>query len=141
MAGLRADDYWGLHEAQNGCCALCGQSEDDGAGHLGVDRDRVTLQIRGLLCGSCKCQLLQTPMEPDVLRDIANYLERAWERFTDDCETCETQRWARADSSVGHGHSPLMIHEANGGWTVFAYQCENGHQWTCGWHSADLPMI
>lgn len=48
--GLSLHDYENMEVSQRGQCAIC---HKDGHGHLVVDHDHATGNVRGLLCGKC----------------------------------------------------------------------------------------
>ena len=54
--GIDREQYREMFEAQEGCCAMCGDeaSTDEG---LHVDRDHETGEVRGLLCNRCNTAL------------------------------------------------------------------------------------
>ena len=61
--GLTKEDYNRLLAQQDGCCAICGESESEinkKITHykaLSVDHDHKTKQVRGLLCSRCNIGL------------------------------------------------------------------------------------
>ena len=65
--GLDWEDYEALYEAQQGLCAICGDSMED-TPH--VDHCHTEGHVRGLLCGRCNIGLGQ-------FRDSVEYLEAA----------------------------------------------------------------
>lgn len=79
--GITMDQYLGMHRAQAGVCAICGQPEstlDDRNGKprmLAVDHNHVTKQVRGLLCSNHNRAIGLFGDSPDMLRKAADYLE------------------------------------------------------------------
>lgn len=61
--------------AQNGCCAICGMSEEESKKSLNLDHDHETLVIRGLLCFRCNLVLGSVEDSPHILREAIKYLE------------------------------------------------------------------
>ena len=55
-AGIERDDFYGLVEAQDGCCAICGEPCRSGR-RLAIDHDHQTGKFRALLCGRCNAGL------------------------------------------------------------------------------------
>lgn len=70
--GITEEGYRALYEAQEGCCAICGEHKDV----LHVDHDHATGTIRGLLCFGCNNGL--GSFKDDVRRIVAaaDYLLR-----------------------------------------------------------------
>lgn len=50
--GITRDQYLIMLEAQNYCCAICDQTEEDGS-DLAIDHNHETGDVRGLLCKKC----------------------------------------------------------------------------------------
>jgi len=78
---LSMEDYEKLLNKQNGKCGICSNTTayENGKGHLFVDHDHQTEEIRGLLCRKCNNNLSILEKE-DLLKGILNYLkEQAWE--------------------------------------------------------------
>ena len=71
--GLQKDEYQKLLDAQDGKCAICGESRRY---NLDVDHDHKTGLIRGLVCRLHNRKLLPSAKDnPAVLRAAADYLE------------------------------------------------------------------
>ncbi len=51
--GITQEQYKNMFEAQNGCCACCGQSHELFKKGLHVDHNHTTGQVRALLCTEC----------------------------------------------------------------------------------------
>lgn len=58
-------------ECQNGCCAICGERNE-----LFVDHCHATNTIRAALCRRCNLVLGMAKDSPNILREMAGYLER-----------------------------------------------------------------
>ena len=46
-----------LYQKQNGCCAICGKSEEENGQRLALDHNHATHQVRALLCRHCNTGL------------------------------------------------------------------------------------
>jgi hypothetical protein len=57
LYGLSSKDFKKLLKAQRGVCAICGGPPNGRWKRLHVDHDRVTGQVRGLLCFKCNASL------------------------------------------------------------------------------------
>lgn len=72
-------DYFALLEAQGGCCAICGGTENTGRAvkskRLHVDHNHSTGTVRGLLCHGCNTGIGLLRDSSDLLRSAINYLE------------------------------------------------------------------
>jgi hypothetical protein len=78
--GITLADYERIALEQNGLCALCGQAETGlqlgRPIRLAVDHDHTTGRVRGLLCRRCN-MALKHDLTPDLLRKMADYIERS----------------------------------------------------------------
>ena len=76
--GLTLEAYEKLLVAQNGRCAICGNSggRKDGSGRLHVDHNHRTGKVRGLLCGWCNTSIGRFDDRPDILPQTIEYLKR-----------------------------------------------------------------
>ena len=66
-------------DAQGGVCAICGNppcGTRTPAHRLHVDHDKVTGQIREMLCHRCNLSLGHAKHDPQRLRAMADYLEK-----------------------------------------------------------------
>lgn len=72
--GITLEDYQNLFEAQDGVCALCGNSCGSGR-LLAVDHDHTTGKIRGLLCMAHNTGLGKFGDSSALLRKAADYLD------------------------------------------------------------------
>lgn len=68
-------NYDALLQSQNGVCAICGKSCPTGK-RLAVDHDHETDKVRGLLCVNCNVALGYVQDDSDLLRKLADYLEK-----------------------------------------------------------------
>lgn len=76
--GITPEDYDGMHAAQGGKCAICGETEKYRR-HLYIDHDHTTGEIRGLLCNRCNSMLGMARDRIHVLMAAIDYLERQME--------------------------------------------------------------
>ena len=76
--GISSVEYDEMLAKQKGCCAICGRSGPGGRrrGHLVVDHNHVTGQIRGLLCHPCNTALGMFNDDSQVLVIATEYLKR-----------------------------------------------------------------
>lgn len=78
--GITLAEYQEKHDAQGGCCAICGQPEtasrDGKTKWLAVDHNHTTQVVRQLLCSSCNVLIGHSRENPAILRAAAAYLER-----------------------------------------------------------------
>ena len=79
--GITPEQYDEMLAAQGGGCAICGRTESgrSQSGHLLVDHDAQTGQVRGLLCHPCNVSLGHFRDDPDLLVAAAMYLARSSE--------------------------------------------------------------
>lgn len=82
--GLTKDQYVAMLEAQQHCCVTCHcqfrEREARGKETPHVDHDHVTGKVRGLLCGHCNIALGGAKDNPDILRNLASYIEQSAEK-------------------------------------------------------------
>jgi hypothetical protein len=71
--GVSEQEYDAMLIAQGGRCKICG-GISTGRG-LGIDHDHATGKIRGLLCVSCNAALGLAHDNPELLRNMALYVE------------------------------------------------------------------
>ena len=69
--GMTAKDYDDLLQQQGGKCAVCGSEN-----RLCVDHCHQSTKVRGILCDRCNVALGAANDDPDVLRGLADYLDR-----------------------------------------------------------------
>lgn len=81
--GITEDEYAEMLEAQDGKCAICGNTQGrihsltGEPRHLAVDHDHETEIRRGLLCDNCNQGIGLFKDDPDLLMAAALYLLRA----------------------------------------------------------------
>lgn len=61
---------------QDGCCAICGQSEKDLKKQLCIDHCHITGKIRGLLCNRCNWLLGHAKDNMYILQAAIKYLTK-----------------------------------------------------------------
>jgi hypothetical protein len=79
LYGITLEQYWEMHEAQRGGCAICGveTSQNKRATNflpLFIDHCHDTGHVRGLLCSKCNHALGLMNDSPDLLEQAAQYL-------------------------------------------------------------------
>jgi hypothetical protein len=72
--GITGNDYLMMLEECDWSCEVCGGSDDDK--HLAVDHCHTTGEVRGLLCQNCNQALGKLKDNPDLIRRLAEYVER-----------------------------------------------------------------
>ncbi len=70
---MTAEQYWNLHNKQNGLCAICGKPQCVGT-KLDVDHDHVTGKVRGLLCRHCNAGIGMLKDSVGLLLQALRYL-------------------------------------------------------------------
>ena len=76
--GITLEKYNEILDAQGGSCAGCDATEyNSNSYNLAVDHDHETDKVRGLLCLQCNRILGLAKDNPDLLRRLADYLERS----------------------------------------------------------------
>jgi DNA-directed RNA polymerase subunit RPC12/RpoP len=74
--GLTPAQYEEILTGQGGGCAICGKTKEEEGRNLAVDHDHVTGEIRGVLCNYCNHRVVGRHRDPELLRKVANYLEK-----------------------------------------------------------------
>lgn len=75
--GITLSDFNDMLSAQDGGCAICGQTQTrPGTKYLAVDHCHTTGKIRGLLCDRCNRGLGFFKDSPELLVAAAEYLKR-----------------------------------------------------------------
>lgn len=69
-------NYAQLLANQNGCCAICGKSEEDNKQKLSIDHNHTTNKIRALLCRACNTGLGSFGDSTTLLSVAIEYLEQ-----------------------------------------------------------------
>jgi hypothetical protein len=80
--GISYGQYLDMYKSQGGLCAICGKAETsrNPSGRLislSVDHDHSSGSVRGLLCRSCNMGLGHYKDSPTLLKEAAQYLEKA----------------------------------------------------------------
>lgn len=75
LYNLTVDEYEQLYAEANGCCQVCGISEEDNNKRLAVDHCHSTGKVRGLLCGKCNTALGQLDDDLDKISALYSYLK------------------------------------------------------------------
>lgn len=70
--GMTAEQLDAMYNAQDSCCASCGEKHD----RLQIDHDHQTGAVRGLLCGPCNSTAGRANDSVDRLMAVAAYLLR-----------------------------------------------------------------
>jgi len=93
--GITQERYDELNVLQGGLCAICKRTCVTGRS-LAVDHDHETMEVRGLLCMRCNRGIAMLREDPVVLKNAAEYMERAclnaaayMEKFCSDTSTNE----------------------------------------------------
>lgn len=78
--GIGTEDYQRLHEAQNGCCAICRQPEswkrDGKVVALSVDHNHADGSVRELLCYQCNTALGKVRESEEILEAMLAYVRK-----------------------------------------------------------------
>ncbi len=74
--GITIEQYEELLTKQNRCCAICDRHESVFTVSMAVDHNHKTGEIRGILCTHCNHRLVGRHTEGELLRRIADYVER-----------------------------------------------------------------
>jgi hypothetical protein len=75
LYGLTVDEYKQLYAEANGCCQVCGISEENNNKRLAVDHCHTTGKVRGLLCGKCNTALGQLDDNLNKISSLYSYLK------------------------------------------------------------------
>jgi hypothetical protein len=68
-----------MYAEANGCCQVCGISEEKHGKRLAVDHCHSTGNVRGLLCSKCNTALGQLDDSLERIAELYSYLkERKW---------------------------------------------------------------
>jgi hypothetical protein len=74
--GITLAQYDELLAKQDEKCAICLKHESEFNVKLAVDHDHISGEIRGLLCRYCNHRLVGRHRDADLLRRIADYIEK-----------------------------------------------------------------
>lgn len=72
--GITLDEYEDRLKAQNYCCAICGEHENNFKLRFAVDHDHETGKVRDLLCGQCNVAVGMVKENIDILTSMISYL-------------------------------------------------------------------
>ncbi len=73
--GLTPDCLAKLYEVSNGCCEICGITEEDHGKYLAIDHCHKTGEVRGLLCMQCNTALGNFNDDLDRIKKAMEYLQ------------------------------------------------------------------
>lgn len=73
--GLTPDVFESMISGQNSVCAACGSSDWGSKGPV-VDHNHITGIVRGILCGACNRAIGLFKDSPQIIRAVADYLEK-----------------------------------------------------------------
>ena len=76
--GITTEQYNDMFSKQGKVCAICG-SANSGYGNtkcMPVDHDHKTGKVRAIICRPCNVTLGEVKDNPDLLRRLADYLEK-----------------------------------------------------------------
>ena len=74
LYNLSVEEYEQMYAEANGCCQVCGISEEDLNRRLAVDHCHTTGKVRGLLCGKCNTALGQLEDNLETISALYSYL-------------------------------------------------------------------
>lgn len=74
--GIDLHQYRDLLAKQDGHCALCPKTAVSEGQALAVDHDHATGEVRGLLCRYCNHRVVGRHRDAELLRRVADYVER-----------------------------------------------------------------
>ena len=75
--GITIEEYESMVQSQNNVCEICQGTDDHRKnGHLSVDHNHETGDVRGLLCGHCNSLIGYAAENSDVLSSAMLYLEK-----------------------------------------------------------------
>jgi hypothetical protein len=74
--GITLEQYNELFVSQKGLCLGCYRHQSEFRRALSVDHNHATRTVRGLLCSNCNFAIGYSKDSPEVLRRLAEYLER-----------------------------------------------------------------
>ena len=74
---LTRGQWQAIFERQQGCCAICGISQDDLGYTLEIDYDHGTGKVRGLLCKKCNLGIGMFGEDVENINKAIMYLEKS----------------------------------------------------------------
>jgi hypothetical protein len=91
--GITQDEYEFLLTRQGGVCAIC-KRPPPVKGHLAVDHNHITGQLRGLLCRACNTALGSFNEDRETLAEALRYLDLVQGQPENHVISSEPTRWA-----------------------------------------------
>jgi 5-methylcytosine-specific restriction endonuclease McrA len=77
LYSLTPGQWQAIFERQQGCCAICGTSQDDLGYILEIDYDHKTGKVRGLLCRKCNLGIGMFGEDVENINKAIRYLEKS----------------------------------------------------------------
>src|SRR4030043_1856817 len=77
LYGLTRWQWQAIFERQQGCCAICGISQDDLGYMLEIDYDQNKGKVRGLLCKKCNLGIGMFGENAENIERAIRYLEKS----------------------------------------------------------------
>ena len=74
---LTPGQWQAIFERQQGCCAICGTSQDDLGYTLEIDYNHKTGKVRGLLCKKCNLGIGMFGEDVENIYKVIKYLEKS----------------------------------------------------------------
>jgi hypothetical protein len=74
---LTRGQWQAVFEEQQGCCAICGISQDDLGYTLEIDYDQNKGKVRGLLCKKCNLGIGMFGEDVESINKAIRYLEKS----------------------------------------------------------------
>lgn len=75
--GISVSDYYRMLDEQKGLCAACGEPLIlNGLKRPAIDHNHITKKVRGVIHSWCNLTIGQAKENPNLLRKLAEYLER-----------------------------------------------------------------
>ena len=105
--GIDNNVYLQMLKEQNGCCKICGISEEENKSKLHVDHNHKTGEVRGLLCSRCNTAIGKFKEDPEIIRRAIEYIER-WNNVS---KLSESE--GSTITAVGKGSDTKPIPNAN----------------------------
>lgn len=74
--GINPEVYNDIFNEQKGCCAICGNHQENMYHALAIDHNHKTHEIRGLLCNKCNMAIGALMDDISILENAINYLKK-----------------------------------------------------------------
>lgn len=74
---LTRGQWQAIFERQQGCCAICGISQDDLGYMLEIDYNHNAGKVRGLLCRKCNLEIGMFGEDVENINKVIRYLEKS----------------------------------------------------------------